>query len=177
MPNGSQVSLSFIVGQEGGDTELFWQFPKFYDPAVGTNISSDNVNYYYPGPQNYNESNLGQSVASGDRDYYLLGANVLSAPPIELGELNFNFTLPVPYPVTSDVNSTGAWSLTYSVLPPPMLYPTNKNGQLSLTWSNVSFTLQESPRIDSTNWVSLTSNSPAVFTFPSQTNVFFRLKR
>ncbi len=51
-------------------------------------------------------------------------------------------------------------------------------GKLTLSWSDPTFTLQQSPSVTPAAWVSLPgSNSPTVITFGTQGSSYFRLKK
>ncbi len=50
-------------------------------------------------------------------------------------------------------------------------------GNLTLTWYDPSFSLQQTPTLSPAAWVTLGSNSPAVFPLESGGNMFYRLKK
>jgi hypothetical protein len=59
----------------------------------------------------------------------------------------------------------------------PILMVNLSGHNLTLSWSDPTFSLQQSPGLAPSAWVTLSSNSPAVFTIGSPGNMFYRLKK
>jgi hypothetical protein len=62
-------------------------------------------------------------------------------------------------------------------LAPPVLVGSLSGRTLMLSWSDPTFSLQQSPGLAPSAWVTLSSNSPAVFTIGIPGNMFYRLKK
>lgn len=59
----------------------------------------------------------------------------------------------------------------------PVLVGGLSGRNLTLTWYDPTFSLQQSPGLAPAAWVTLNSNSPAVFTIGTVGNMFYRLKK
>ena len=68
-------------------------------------------------------------------------------------------------------------SVSAATITNPVLVYNVAGGKLTLSWSEPTFSLQQSPALSPSAWVSLSSNSPAVFNLTTQGSMFYRLKK
>jgi hypothetical protein len=59
----------------------------------------------------------------------------------------------------------------------PLLVYSMRGDTLTLSWSDPTFTMRQTPGLAPAAWVSLNSNSPAVITINPRTNSFYRLEK
>jgi hypothetical protein len=184
----SGSSWQNVYSQTGGSFETVFSTRTISLAAFAGQVMQLRFNYHY---QN------GGSYYPQTSDYFgwyvdnVVFTNLVSltnqmVTPV-LSGTNFNFT-----PLQAGSYLLEAQAVTYgpsympygapivvtatSVTNPVLLYNV-AGGKLTLSWSDPTFSLQQSPTLSPPAWVSLSSNSPAVFQLTTPGSMFYRLKK
>lgn len=184
----SGASWLNVYSQTGGSFETVFSTRTVSLAAFAGQVMQLRFNYHYQnGGSYYNQTS----------DYFgwyidnVVFTNLVSltnqiVTPIPTGT-NFNFTPPQAgsYLLEARAVTYGPSYMPYgapvvvtaATITNPLLGYALTGGKLTLSWSDPTFSLQQSPALSPPAWVSLSSNSPAVFKLTAQGNMFYRLKK